>query len=73
MPPQGLESPNTPLATSSIHDSDTTSIIRNKINKKPFSQDAQEEYLTTKKVKCSAFIDHPDWKKINPILKRLNT
>jgi len=53
MGPQDLEASNNPhnRATSSIHESDTNSNIKSKINKKPFLQDAQEEYSTTKKVK----------------------
>ena len=36
---------------SSIHDSDNTSVIKQKINSKPIRGDATEEYQTTKKVK----------------------
>jgi len=47
LPPVALTLP----PSSSIHDSDATSVIKSKINRRPFQGDGHEEYLTSKKVK----------------------
>ena len=51
MPPAGTLPPEADGRLSSIHDSDNTSVIKQKINSKPIRGDATEEYQTTKKVK----------------------
>ena len=52
MPPGPL--PEADGRLSSIHDSDNTSVIKQKVNSKPIRGDATEEYQTTKKVKKNA-------------------
>jgi hypothetical protein len=62
MPPGPPPPPPAPVAPSSIHDSDQTSLIKYKINRKPYKGEEHEDYQTTKKVTVLKTVgSNPPW------------